>query len=194
MQKIFNKALCLSLGLSVVLGAQTVYADTLEISTSAVVKDFTNDDIEELIPMKEDDSDVVVTNSKEDRLKAEKNYDNDKKKARRVSFSAPAPSISNASVMDAFYRIVAEKGLTESEINGWAYIIKRESDWNVTARNSSSGAYGLPQALPGRKMASHGSDWQTNPYTQLSWMYDYMVGRYGSIQGAVNFWNSHKWY
>ena len=46
--------------------------------------------------------------------------------------------------------------------------------------NSSSGAYGIPQALPGSKMASEGSDWQTNPATQIKWGLGYIEGRYGS--------------
>lgn len=95
---------------------------------------------------------------------------------------------------EAFNQIVAEKGLSQSEISGWEMIIQRESGWNTTIANPYSGAYGLPQSLPGNKMASHGADWQTNPYTQLAWMYDYMVNRYGSIQGAVNFWNANHWY
>ena len=102
--------------------------------------------------------------------------------------------VASSSAEGAFYDICAEKGLSQSEIEGWAYIINNESSWVITATNADSGAYGLPQSLPGSKMASHGSDWQTNPYTQLYWMYDYMVGRYGSIQGAVNFWYANSWY
>lgn len=94
----------------------------------------------------------------------------------------------------AFSVITSEKGLSQYEIDGWSMIINRESGWNHTISNPSSGAYGLPQALPASKMASHGADWATNPYTQLAWMYDYMVGRYGSIQGAVDFWNANHWY
>ncbi len=45
-------------------------------------------------------------------------------------------------------------------------------------------AYGLPQAKPGTKMASAGPDWRTNPITQLKWMYNYSVERYGSLCGA----------
>lgn len=114
--------------------------------------------------------------------------------------SAPAPApVQNSApaqgnVVDIFYEICAEKGISQAEIDGWAYIIKRESNWNVLNVNSSSGAYGLPQALPGHKMASHGADWQTNPRTQLLWMYDYMLGRYGSIGGALDFWNANCWY
>lgn len=95
---------------------------------------------------------------------------------------------------EAFNRIVAEKGLSQSQANNWAAIITRESGWQINATNPSSGAYGLPQALPGGKMASHGADWQTNPYTQLSWMYDYMVQRYGGIDQALAYWNAHHWY
>lgn len=103
-------------------------------------------------------------------------------------------SVPPGQAKEAFNNIVAQKGLTQDEINGWAYIISRESGWNTSATNTSSGAYGIPQSLPGSKMSSHGSDWRTNPDTQLRWMYDYMVGRYGSIAGAVSFWNAHHWY
>lgn len=73
-------------------------------------------------------------------------------------------------------------------------IVSRESGWNHTAMNSSSGAYGLVQALPASKMASAGSDWKTNPATQIKWGLDYMNSRYGSPVGAWNFWQSHHWY
>ncbi|MGW6982227.1 aggregation-promoting factor C-terminal-like domain-containing protein [Streptomyces sp. NPDC054932] len=73
-------------------------------------------------------------------------------------------------------------------------IVSRESGWNHTAMNSSSGAYGLVQALPASKMASAGADWKTNPATQIKWGLDYMNDRYGSPVGAWNFWQSHHWY
>ncbi|WP_327280564.1 MULTISPECIES: transglycosylase SLT domain-containing protein [unclassified Streptomyces] len=73
-------------------------------------------------------------------------------------------------------------------------IVSRESGWNHTATNASSGAYGLVQALPGSKMASAGADWKTNPATQIKWGLDYMNSRYGSPVGAWNFWQTHHWY
>ena len=100
----------------------------------------------------------------------------------------------NLGAREAFDQLAAQKGLSTSEIEGWAYIIQRESGWNHTISNPTSGAYGLPQALPGNKMASHGEDWATNPYTQLAWMYDYMINRYGSVQGAIDFWHANHWY
>ncbi|MFI5765602.1 MULTISPECIES: aggregation-promoting factor C-terminal-like domain-containing protein [unclassified Streptomyces] len=73
-------------------------------------------------------------------------------------------------------------------------IVSRESGWNHTATNSASGAYGLVQALPASKMASAGSDWKTNPATQIKWGLDYMNSRYGSPEGAWTFWQNHHWY
>ncbi|QOC93659.1 aggregation-promoting factor C-terminal-like domain-containing protein [Micromonospora craniellae] len=60
----------------------------------------------------------------------------------------------------------------------------KESGWNHKARNPSSGAYGIPQAYPGNKMASVGSDWQTNPVTQITWGLGYIKGRYSNPCGA----------
>jgi len=60
----------------------------------------------------------------------------------------------------------------------------RESGWNPHADNPSSSAYGIPQALPGSKMASAGADWATNPVTQITWGLGYIRDRYGSPCGA----------
>ncbi|MET9828837.1 transglycosylase SLT domain-containing protein [Streptomyces sp. NPDC006385] len=90
---------------------------------------------------------------------------------------------------------IAKKMISDSaQYQCFAKIVDHESDWNVDATNSSSGAYGLVQALPGNKMASAGSDWKTNPATQIEWGLDYMKDRYGSPCGAWNFWQSNGWY
>ncbi|MFI5617523.1 lytic transglycosylase domain-containing protein [Streptomyces sp. NPDC051567] len=73
-------------------------------------------------------------------------------------------------------------------------IVTRESGWNHTAMNSASGAYGLVQAMPATKMSTAGSDWKTNPATQIKWGLDYMNDRYGSPVAAWNFWQTHHWY
>lgn len=70
----------------------------------------------------------------------------------------------------------------------------RESQFTVDARNGRSGAYGIPQALPGHKMASAGPDWRTNPITQIRWGLNYIKDRYGSPCGAWSFWRQHNWY
>ena len=70
----------------------------------------------------------------------------------------------------------------------FSWIIERESSWNVHATNPSSGAYGLPQSLPGNKMASVASDWRDNPATQIIWGAGYMKSRYGSPCDAKAHW------
>ena len=69
-----------------------------------------------------------------------------------------------------------------------------ESGWNEHAANPSSGAYGIPQALPGSKMASAGSDWRNNAMTQISWGLGYVGARYGNPCKAWSFWQAHHWY
>jgi hypothetical protein len=60
----------------------------------------------------------------------------------------------------------------------------KESGWNARAENKSSGAYGIPQAYPGNKMSSAGSDWKTNPATQIKWGLGYIERKYHNPCGA----------
>ncbi|MFC4771602.1 phage tail tape measure protein [Enterococcus hermanniensis] len=85
-------------------------------------------------------------------------------------------------------------GFKPSEYSAINYIVNHESSWNPSATNPSSGAYGLPQSLPASKLASAGSDWRTNPITQLRWMRDYVNERYGGANGALAFWQRNHWY
>jgi hypothetical protein len=85
-------------------------------------------------------------------------------------------------------------GYGEEQFSCFNNIIIRESMWDVYATNPSSGAYGIPQALPGSKMASVGSDWRTNPATQIIWGIGYMRDRYGSPCEAWTFKRAHGWY
>lgn len=101
----------------------------------------------------------------------------------------------------SFFDISADKsavmlaaGISRSDFMYVDYIVSKESRWRPNAMNASSGAYGLCQALPGSKMASAGSDWQTNPITQLKWCAGYAQARYGGWAGAYNFWQrNHYW-
>lgn len=85
-------------------------------------------------------------------------------------------------------------GYGSNQFDCFNNIIMRESMWRVNATNPSSGAYGIPQALPGSKMASVGSDWRTNPATQIIWGIKYMKDRYGSPCGAWSFKSANGWY
>ncbi|MFI6815053.1 transglycosylase SLT domain-containing protein [Nonomuraea sp. NPDC050328] len=70
----------------------------------------------------------------------------------------------------------------------------RESNWNHRAQNPSSGAYGIPQALPAGKMSGAGRDWRHNPATQIRWGLRYIKDRYGRPCGAWGHFRSHNWY
>jgi hypothetical protein len=70
----------------------------------------------------------------------------------------------------------------------------KESGWNHLAQNPSSGAYGIPQSLPGNKMQSAGSDWKTNPETQIKWGLNYILKRYDTPCGAYQHFQKKRWY
>ncbi|UWE12501.1 lytic transglycosylase domain-containing protein [Actinacidiphila bryophytorum] len=99
----------------------------------------------------------------------------------------------------ASYTVAEVKAMAQQIVGSGQYacfsnIVTRESGWNYLATNSSSGAYGLVQALPGSKMASAGSDWRTNPATQIKWGLNYMNVRYGSPCDAWAYWQVHHSY
>jgi hypothetical protein len=87
-----------------------------------------------------------------------------------------------------------EAGWDMDEVGCLISLWDRESGWDETAYNSGSGAYGIPQSLPGDKMAANGDDWETNPATQIAWGLDYIEGRYGSPCGAWSHSESNGWY
>lgn len=107
--------------------------------------------------------------------------------------SAMNPNGTSAAPTGDHKHWMKQAGIPESWFDSINYIVSHESGWRVNATNPSSGAYGLPQSLPGSKMAAAGRDWRTNPITQLKWMKSY-VGRYGGGPGAAAFWKSHHWY
>ncbi|MGQ4512092.1 transglycosylase SLT domain-containing protein [Streptomyces sp. DW26H14] len=89
---------------------------------------------------------------------------------------------------------IARQIVPADQFQCFSNIVTRESGWNYTAQNPSSGAYGLVQSLPGSKMASVGADWRTNPATQIKWGLNYMNSRYGSPCGAWSYWQVHNAY
>ena len=89
---------------------------------------------------------------------------------------------------------VLARGWSEGEWACLDALWAKESGWRVNAHNASSGAYGIPQSLPGNKMASAGADWQTNPATQISWGLSYIAGRYGTPCAAWDHSKARNWY
>ncbi|WP_435527574.1 lytic transglycosylase domain-containing protein [Microbacterium aurantiacum] len=92
------------------------------------------------------------------------------------------------------YGMLGGYGWGDDQFGCLVELWNKESGWNSQAYNASSGAYGIPQALPGSKMASAGADWETNAATQISWGLGYIAGRYGSPCGAWQHSQSVGWY
>jgi len=113
-----------------------------------------------------------------------------KEKASRSSSSFPV----QGSYTVAQIQAMAASMVPSGQFQCFSNIVDHESSWNYRAVNASSGAYGLFQALPGSKMSSVGSDWQTNPATQIKWGLNYMDSRYGSPCEAWSFWQANSWY
>lgn len=91
-------------------------------------------------------------------------------------------------------QMCADKGWSASQCAALDRLFLRESGWNHRASNGSSGAYGIPQALPGSKMGSVASDWRTNPRTQIAWGLNYIKGRYGNPASAWAHSQRTGWY
>jgi hypothetical protein len=90
--------------------------------------------------------------------------------------------------------LLGEFGFSADQFSCLDSLWTKESGWNVHADNPTSSAYGIPQALPGEKMASVASDWATNPATQIRWGLGYIAARYGSPCGAWAHSQSYNWY
>lgn len=91
--------------------------------------------------------------------------------------------------------MMSEYGFTEtSEYECLVWLWNHESGWRWDADNPTSDAYGIPQSLPGSKMATAGSDWKDNAATQIKWGLQYIKGRYQTPCGAKQYWLSHNWY
>ena len=88
----------------------------------------------------------------------------------------------------------ASRGWGDEQFSCLDSLWRKESGWEHTADNPTSSAFGIPQALPGSKMASAGSDWRTNPVTQVRWGLGYIESRYGTPCAAWRHSQANNWY
>ena len=105
-----------------------------------------------------------------------------------------AERLSQSDPRDIARALLGDFGFSSDQFGCLDSLYMRESGWNPYADNPSSSAYGIPQALPGSKMASAGADWATNPVTQIRWGLGYIRDRYGSPCGAWGHSQAVGWY
>jgi hypothetical protein len=120
---------------------------------------------------------------------ADRRREADPVKVSRLSATSGPATTSSVDISDGDPRDIAKVlmagfGFGPDQFSCLDSLWTRESNWNVSADNPSSSAYGIPQALPGSKMASAGADWATNAATQIEWGLGYIQDRYGSPCGA----------
>jgi hypothetical protein len=126
----------------------------------------------------------------------EKEIKKDKTRGNEKASRSNRPSSIAAKTNQAFAKSYIESKYSWGEdqhsclVNLW----NRESGWRHTADNPNSSAYGIPQALPGSKMASAGADWRTNPETQIKWGVKYIDKRYETPCGAWSAFKKKGWY
>lgn len=108
-----------------------------------------------------------------------------------VTLAAPDPAAAQATAQ----QLMPQYGFSVS--SQWTCLLDlwtQESSWEYDALNAASGAYGIPQALPGYLMSSVASDWQTDPTTQIEWGLGYIQGRYGTPCVAWDHEVNYGWY
>jgi hypothetical protein len=117
-----------------------------------------------------------------DRRAAERRAERRAEQRRQRRLAAAQPS---GTPREMARTLVLQRGWDDAQFTCLDQLWSRESGWNPDATNAASDAYGIPQALPGSRMAAAGSDWQTNPLTQIRWGLDYIAASYGTPCGAL---------
>jgi flagellar biosynthesis GTPase FlhF len=117
----------------------------------------------------------------------------DKSREERASRDAERKKI-EGTPKEVAMNLLPDHGWGESQFSCLEKLWNKESRWRVDADNPTSSAYGIPQALPGNRMAAYGSDWRTNPVTQIKWGLDYIENTYGSPCSAWGHSQAKGWY
>lgn len=108
--------------------------------------------------------------------------------------SGSGPAINPSQLQQYAFSLFAQYGWGTDQQAPLVHLWNQESGWRWDAKNPSSGAYGIPQALPASKMVSAGGDWQTNPQTQIKWGLQYIKSTYGSPAAAWAHEQANNWY
>lgn len=152
------------------------------------------------IPVDEVADRTKVTKAEAEKLAAAAAaYDEAQAQAAAAAAAAEAAELAAANTPDGARAFAAELAASQYGWGGEQYqcldrLWQKESGWSYTAYNASSGATGIPQSLPGSKMATAGADWQTNARTQITWGLGYISSAYGSPCSAWSHSQSMNWY
>jgi hypothetical protein len=111
-----------------------------------------------------------------------------------VIYVASTPPDPNTAQSIAYYMMASFGFDPTTEFGCLDDLWELESQWDYDAENPVSGAYGIPQALPGSKMASAGPDWETDPATQIRWGLGYIKEIYGTPCNAWAFEEANGYY
>ena len=114
--------------------------------------------------------------------------------AQQTATPQPVASPPSGSPQQIAEQMLSQFGWSSGQFSCLQPLWALESGWNIYASNPSSGAYGIPQALPGSKMASAGPDWQSDAATQIRWGLTYIQGTYGSPCAAWSHEQADGWY
>ncbi|PYD00260.1 phospholipase [Microbacterium esteraromaticum] len=129
-----------------------------------------------------------------ERVAAEKAAKEAAEKKRRAAAALAAANTPEGAKAVARTMAAERYGWGEGEFSCLAKLWTKESGWNYQAYNSNGGATGIPQALPGSKMATAGADWRTNAATQIAWGLGYIDRAYGSPCAAWGHSQAVNWY
>jgi hypothetical protein len=114
--------------------------------------------------------------------------------AQPIQTAAATVPVASGSPQQIAEAMLGSFGWSSSQFSCLDPLWAHESGWSVSAYNAGSGAFGIPQALPGSRMASAGPDWQTDAATQIRWGLEYIKGSYGSPCGAWAHEEATGWY
>lgn len=175
---------------------------TIETTKKIIYQETKEEDLSNIINTKKE-----AYEAEQARLKAEaeakeraRKEAEEKAKLEKEQSTTTAQSSSSGSYSLSDYQSYAKDlvintyGWSEYDFECLVKLWDKESGWDPNSHNSSSGAHGIPQALPASKMASEGADYYTNGYTQIRWGLKYIEGRYGSPSAAWAHSQSKGWY
>ena len=164
---------------------------TIKTTTKIVERETEKQEINDTIEAKKQEYE-----EEQERIKAEAEAEARRKEEQAEQTKSTTTYSSDLSSLQSYARdlVINNYGWSESDFNALVNLWNKESGWNPNSHNSSSGAHGIPQALPASKMASEGGDYYTNGETQIRWGLKYIAQRYGTPSNAWGHWQSVGWY